>query len=386
MDHERDADRPEPTLPTKNSTDTPTTRTRECELAGCEVVFPVAGKKKYCTKEHANEAARRRTVLETLAVDIPLEELRLLRDQVVEQVGPDVTRLIGQLGEVLERFGALETGAVARIAAAEQTTADATATAQTAERTAADAERRASDAQQQAEHDRAARAAAERAQRAAEDQARAAEEDRVRADTLKDAAIASAAAADFRAELSAAATLDATARAAKERARADGLQAELDRVRVEHAAEARRLGEEARMAAAAAQQRADTVLRQLGEQTDARIEGLRTLHQSQVEQIRATTAAEVAAARAETDRVNQRRTDAVRDIERERARGQAARDRLLREVRRSLGNVLDVPDDDAAGSAEVTAAVRARRLHDGVSTMLRDLDDLADTDLDHDRQ
>jgi hypothetical protein len=372
VDHERDADRPEPALPTNDSTATPTTtRTRECELAGCEVVFPVAGKKKYCTKEHANEAARRRTVLETLAVDIPLEELRLLRDQVVEQVGPDVTRLIGQLGEVLDRFGALETGAVARIAAAEQAAADATATAQTAEQTAADAERRATDARQQAEHDRTARAAAERAQRAAEDQARAAEEDRVRADTLKDAAIAAAAAADFRAELSAAASLDATQRAAEERTRADALQNELSRARAEHTAEVTRLGQEARAAVTAVQDRTENVLRLLADQADARVEGLRALHVTEVEQVRSAAAVDVAAARAETDRVNQRHTDAVREVERERARGRAARDQLLREVRRTLGEALDVRDGD--GAEEVALAQRRR-----VDAVLRNLDDIAE--------
>lgn len=380
MDHEQDDDRLGVAEPVRKGGaeagvrpdgDRVASRTRECELPDCGVVFPVAGKKKYCTKEHANEAARRRTVLESLAVDVPLEELRALRDQVIEEVGPDVIRLSERLGTLLDRFAALESGAVARIAAAEQTAADAAARADRAEQAQADADRRAQAAVDTAERERAARAAADLARQAAEDRAGVSEEDRVRAETARDVALLAATRADARAELSAQATLTATDRAAEERTRAEALLADLDRERADRTAETTRLRDEAH----ATQDRHDQAMRDLREQTDARVEDLRARHAAEVEQIRTGAAAEVTAARTEVHQATARYTEAVRDVERERARGQAARNRLLRQLRRTLGTLLDTPDDH---TTEETAALHARRLRDGVTAALRGLDDLAD--------
>jgi hypothetical protein len=388
MDHEQGDDRlgvAEPVRKgdaasaTRSDGDRAADRTRECELPGCEVVFRVAGKKKYCTKEHANEAARRRAVLESLAVDVPLEELRALRDQVIEEVGPDVIRLSERLGTLLDRFAALESGAVARIAAAEQTAADAAARADRAEQAQADADRRAQAAVDTAERERAARAAADLARQAAEDRAGVSDEDRVRAETARDVALLAATRADARAELSAQATLAATDRAAEERTRAEALLADLDRERADRTAETTRLRDEAR----ATQNRHDQAMRELREQADARVEDLRARHAAEVEQIRTGAAAEVAAARTEAHQATARYTEAVRDVERERARGQAARNRLLRQLRRTLGSLLDTPDDH---TTEETAALHAQRLHDGVTAALRGLDDLADDDTDNGEQ
>ncbi len=90
--------------------------------------------------------------------------------------------------------------------------------------------------------------------------------------------------------------------------------------------------------------------------------------------LRTSAAAEVSAARAETDRATERYTEAVREVERERARGHAAQARLLRQVRRTLGALLDARDDDTTDNAEETATARAQRLREGVTAVLRGLD------------
>lgn len=114
---------------------------------------------RYCCKAHADEASRRRRVLESVGVEEPLQLLRNLGGQTRDMMDA----ALRELAEIRQRWDELDAGAVAQSAKDKAETADALLKVQRAQREAEDAEKARLEAVSAAAKDQQRRKAAEEA-------------------------------------------------------------------------------------------------------------------------------------------------------------------------------------------------------------------------------
>ncbi len=204
-----------------------------CALEGCEQALPSRAldefgrakggrRPRYCSKPHADAASRQRRARELESVADPLELARVAGEAFL----PDARRLAGRLTELIARFDQAESGALARVRAAEHEAGEASAAAIAAREAAEAAEQARRQALAQARQDRQARddamIAAERSRQEAEQIRTGAWEQVVTHERARGQAEAARAAAESAAEAGA--------------ARHRELREQLDQVRAENRA------------------------------------------------------------------------------------------------------------------------------------------------------
>lgn len=336
-------------------------RTLECALPGCAERFaPANNRQLYCTPQHRQQAYLQRQAREGYGVDVPLEELRDIRDTALTELRPISTAVTERLDGLVTRFENLEAAAVARIAASEADTESERARADeaTARADAADARAEAADALAETANQRAAQAdqarrdavtarrAAEKAQQVTESQLGDLAEERNRAQRQADEATARAATAENQV-----ATLTAERDALTDRLSQLGAQLDDERDRANQAQE-----KVVTLHADLAQQRQQhaDALAQARAEAQAEIDRIRAQAQTEITEARDAADVAVAAARRELTEKTSEYTAALGTVS-ERIGGLEERARHAQQARATTADQLQGWHDQLAEALQQAA-------------------------------
>ncbi|WP_116050505.1 hypothetical protein [Amycolatopsis palatopharyngis] len=174
-----------------------------CLLEGCDTPIPSnrKGGKKYCSKAHADQASRQRRQLAETTAGPVLDELRVLRQEAEATFAEYAAPLLAAITSLQERFGTLDSSAVAETAVAREAAAAAKLAQQEAQEAAEQDRARASSAERAAAEDRERRARAERDAAQASEAAQEADIARAKAEGARQSAAEAKNSAEERAAL-----------------------------------------------------------------------------------------------------------------------------------------------------------------------------------------